>query len=139
MKAHFAAICALLGSGFALTGSFATIRTLAAGFMAARHLMARPDSAPSDLTAVIGETVIAVFSRGVLLLPSAILIYLAFFPLRQRDPTYYSVARLSCYCMLIAFPVGTLAGIVLLMLLRRIKHEMIVPDEHAEKPSSELR
>lgn len=106
--------------------------------MAARHIMARPDSAPSDLAAVIGETVIAVFSCGVLLLPSAILIYVAFFPLRQRDPIYYSVTRLSCYCMLIAFPVGTLAGIVLLMQLRRIKDERVVSDKHAGKPSSEL-
>lgn len=138
MKTHFAAICALLGSGFAFTGSFAAIRTLVAGFTAARHCIATPDSAPSDLTAIIGETIIAVFSRGVLLLPAAILIYLAFFPLRLRDPIYYAATRLSCCCMMIAFPVGTLAGFVLLMLLRRIKREMIVSDKQAEKPSSEL-
>jgi hypothetical protein len=139
MKANFAAVCALLGSGLALTGFFAVIRTLSMGFMAASRLMTMPDIAPSDLTAVIGETIIAIFSRGVLLLPSAVLIYLAFFPLRQRNPIYYSIARLSCYSMLIAFPVGTLVGIVLLMLLRRIKHELIIADKQSKKTSSGLQ
>jgi ABC-type sulfate transport system permease subunit len=119
MKSHLAAVAAVIGIGLALSGSIAVVRTIWFGVQSAITVVPAPD--PSQLAAIIGETIIAVFSRGVLLLVPAIIIYLAFFTFGQRDRSYLSAARLSCVAMMVGVPIGTLAGIILYFMLGRLQ------------------
>jgi hypothetical protein len=125
MKSHVAAITAVIGIGLAFTGSVAIVRTIWFGVQSAITVFPAQD--PSLLAAIMGETIIAVFSRSVLLLVPVIIIYLAFFTLGQRDRSYISAARFSCLAMMLGIPIGTLGGIILYFLLGRLQRrtEMI--------------
>ncbi len=125
MKSHLSAICAVLGIGFVFTSSLAAIRTIVDGISASRQVMSLPGSDPSQLSAVIGETIIAFISRGFIAIIPAMLIYLALVPLRERDQSFYTGARLASYCLLVMFPFGTLCGIILLVMLRRRRLEFV--------------
>jgi hypothetical protein len=112
MTSHVSFICAILGIGFAFTSSLAGIRTIVDGVFASRHVMTLPGSDPTQLTAVIGETIIAFVSRGFIAIIPALLIYLALVPFRQREQWFYSCARLTSYCLLILFPFGTIIAAI---------------------------
>lgn len=104
MKSHVSAITAVIGIGLALSGSIAVVRSIWFGVQFAVTVVPDPD--PSQLAATIGETIIAVFSRGVLLLVPAIIIYLAFFTFGQRGRSYLSAARLACSAMMVGVPIA---------------------------------
>lgn len=136
MKSHVSFICAILGIGFAFTSGLAGIRTILAGLSAAQQLMMLPSSEPAELTAIIGETIIALTSRGFIAIIPALLIYLALAPFRQREQWFYSCSRLASYCLLILFPFGTICGIILLVMLRRRRAEFVRGEEISAEPSA---
>jgi hypothetical protein len=131
MKSHVSAITAVIGIGLALSGSIAVVRSIWFGVQFAVTVVPDPD--PSQLAAIIGETIIAVFSRGVLLLVPAIIIYLAFFTFGQRGRSYLTAARLACLAMMVGVPIGTLAGIILNFKLGRLQRRSdMIPDATAD-------
>ncbi|WP_395744139.1 hypothetical protein [Prosthecobacter sp.] len=123
MKSPFPTICAVLGIGFAFTSTLASLQTLVHGITASRQVAATHGNDPAQLSAVIGETIIALISRGVIAIIPALLLYLALVPLRLRKPWFYSGAHVAACCLLIMFPFGTVCGGMLLVMLRRRRPE----------------
>jgi hypothetical protein len=113
----------------------AGIRTIVEGVNAPQHVITLPGSDPTQLAAIIGETIIAFTCRGIIAIIPAILIYLALVPFRQRKQWFYSLARLASYCLLLLFPFGTIFGGILLVMLRRRRPEFVQPVTPSEIPS----
>jgi predicted branched-subunit amino acid permease len=135
MKSYFSAIFAILGIGLSITGSLAGIRTIVDGVFASWHVITLPGSDPAQLGAIIGESIIAFTCRGIIAVIPAMLIYLALGPFRQRKQWFYSWARLASYCLLILFPIGTICGCILLVMLRcrRSEFEQLGRTAHAHQ------
>jgi CBS domain containing-hemolysin-like protein len=112
-------VIGVIGICLALLNCIAVIRTIAEGFMIAQQVVTIPDSSPSQLAAVIGETIIAVSSRGLFAILPAILIFIALVPLRLRERWFYRGAFASSIYFILVPPFATIFGIVLLILLRR--------------------
>lgn len=135
MKSRVSAICAILGIGFAFTGSLAGIRTIWAGVLDAWQVISLPSSEPTQLAAVIGEAIITFVSSGFIVIIPAMLIFLALGPFRQRGHWFYSWSRPASYCLLILFPFGTVCGTILLVMLRRSRFEFVRSETLSETPA----
>lgn len=135
MKFTVSAICAILGIAFAITSCIAGVRTIVDGVYASQHVISSPGSDPSQLAAIIGETIIAFVCRGIIALIPAILIYVALVPFRLRKQWFYSGARLASYCLLLLFPLGTICGCIFLAMLRRRRSEFARSGSLSEIPS----
>lgn len=139
MKPRIATILAVLGIGLAFTGSLATIITMWDGFQMAASLAGGLTANSSQLSALIAETIVAVFTRGVLLLLPAILLYLAFFPLGQKDTGYFRTAKFASIAMMLAVPVGTVAGGILYFMLRRLQRRDSVSSQICVTPKPDTQ
>lgn len=135
MKSRVSGICAILGIGFAFTGSLAGLRTIWDGVLEARQVISLPSSDPTQLAAVIGEAIIAFVSIGFIVIIPAMLIVLALGPLRQRGYWCYSWSRPASYCLLFLFPFGTVCGTILLVMLRRSRSEFVRGETLSEPPA----
>ena len=108
-----------IGIGFALLNCIAVMRTIAEGITVAQQVMAPRNSNVSLLAAVIGETLVAVSSRGVFAILPALLILIALIPLRLRERWFYRCAFASSIYFVLVPPFATIYGIVLLIALKR--------------------
>lgn len=125
MKPTASVIVAILGVGFALMDFFAVAKTLYECFANSRQIIALPGADPSQLAAVIGETIIAVVCRGLFAILPASLLYVALVPMRLRAGWFYSCTRIASFYFLLVVPFATVYGIILLIALRRRRSEFI--------------
>ena len=106
----------IIGLCLALLSCLAVMRTIVAG---AQQSIALPDHEVSQLGVVIGETIVAVSSRGLFAILPALLIYIALVLLRLRAPWFYRGAYASSIYFILVPPFATIYGIVLFIALRR--------------------
>ena len=119
MRSISSFVVGIFGLFFALLNCIAVIRTIVAGVTIAQQVMALPDSNVSRLGAVIGETIVAVSSRGLFAILPALLIYIALVPLRLKERWFYRGVYVSSIYFILVPPFATIYGIVLLIALRR--------------------
>ena len=103
---------------FTILNGIAVVRTLMNGYSLTREVARNPTD-PAQLTAVIGETMIAVITQGFLAIIPATLLYLALGPVRLRRRWFHTCALICALYFLLLMPFGTIYGIVLLVALRR--------------------
>lgn len=125
MKSIKSVIVALLGLCFVLLSCISVTRTLLNGYSVAQEMSVQVGLEPSRLAAVIGETLIALASLGLIAILPALLLYVALGPMRLRTGWFYSCAFLSSLYFLVLFPFGTIYGIILLVALRRRRGEFL--------------
>lgn len=123
MKSVIAFIVAILGVVLSVTCCSAALKTITEGIDASREVMTLRGADPSQLSAVIGETLIALASRGLLAIVPAVLLYAALAGFRVRSRWFYSCATLAAVFFLFLPPFATIYGIILLVALRRRKSE----------------
>ena len=130
MKSVISVICAVLGIGLALLDSAAGIKTIVDLVFAAANLAKETGLGdPAQLSALIGEAIIAFVTRGVAAIVPTMLICVALGPLSLREHWFYFWARLAAWSLLILFPVGTICWIVILLMVKGKKAEF--PDSGA--------
>lgn len=115
------AVSIIVGAGgiiFTVLNAVAVVRTLMSGYSLTR-VVTRNLTNPAQLSAVIGETLIAVICRGLLAIIPATLLYLALGPLRLRRRWFHTCALICALYFLLLMPFGTIYGVVLLVALRR--------------------
>ena len=115
MKSIASVVVGIVGLCLTLLSCLAVTRTIVAGAQQAAHL----DGGVSRLGGVIGETIVAVSSRGLFAILPALLIYIALVPLRLRERWFYRGAYASSIFFVLVPPFATIYGIVLLIALRR--------------------
>jgi hypothetical protein len=123
MQTTLAFIVALLGVALSITNCSAVINTILDAIAASRALMNSPSPDPSLLSAVIGETIIAIVCHGLLAIVPAALLYAALAGFRLRQEWFYSCTRVAAVYFLYVPPFATIYGIILLVALRRRKAE----------------
>ncbi|WP_395751761.1 hypothetical protein [Prosthecobacter sp.] len=127
MKSAIALTVAILGVLLSMANGYAVLKTTHAGTSAAQAFMRSPAPDPSHLSAIVGETIIAVTSHGFLAIIPATLLYVALAVLRVRQRWFYSCTTVAAIYFLLVPPFATLYGIILLVALRRRKSEFGVP------------
>lgn len=123
MKFITSIVVGIIGIGFTVLNCFSVMRTITEGVMMAKRLTALPTRDASQLSAVIGETVIAVSCCGMLTILPALLIYITLVPLRLRSRWFYRWAFASSIYFILVPPFATILGLILLTALRRRRSE----------------
>ncbi|MFZ2282166.1 MAG: hypothetical protein WAW39_30500 [Prosthecobacter sp.] len=135
MKVAIAFIVSILGLALSLTNCLAVVKTILDGVHSSRVLMNLTAPDPSQLGAIIGETMIAVASHGFLAIVPATLLYVALVGFRIRKGWFYSCTKLAAVYFLFVLPFATAYGIILLVALRRRKSEFGSVTKTAAKAS----
>jgi hypothetical protein len=91
---------------------------------------------PSQLSAAIGEVLIATFVGMLIALIGAVLMLVAVFSCRYRSPWLFWLFIVLGLLYLLAFPLGTLIGVVFLVVALTKRLEFLPPSPNRQ--SSEL-
>ncbi|MBN8420564.1 MAG: hypothetical protein J0L73_16730 [Verrucomicrobia bacterium] len=134
VKNSIAYLFAILGLALSVTNASAVVNVLWNGIASSRALMSSSEGDPSHLSAIAGETIIAVASHGLLAIVPTALLYMALTGFRLRQRWFYSCARMAAVYFLFVPPFATVYGIILLVALRRRKSEF-ASNAHAAPPS----
>lgn len=116
----------VVGILFTILNGLAVVGVVLNGYSLTRAAVRRLAD-PTELMAVIGETIIAVVSLGFLAIIPAALLYLALGPLRLRRRWFHPCALTCALYFLLLMPFGTIYGIVLLVVLRRRRAGFAAP------------
>lgn len=144
VRSYISTFIAVLGVLFSLTNFLAMIGVIRNG-ISQSIVLVLTCGGTGQLSAVIGETIIAIASLGFLALLPAVLLYIALGPLRLRAKWFYSCTLIASIYFLVMIPFATVFGIVLLVALRRRRGEFINDSTHPEidpeylSPDSEHR
>lgn len=76
---------------------------------------------PAEMGAIMGEAIIIVASRGLFALVPATLLFIAWVPLHYRPRWFHRAILAAGFYFTQLFPIGTVTGILLLVLVRRNK------------------
>ena len=125
-RGHWFAIIGALMQIAPVLGMIATVAWMVRSF-AALNTSPSGTSDPSQLGALIGEALIATFVGMLISLVGAILLLLAVFPMRYRSPWLYWLLILLGSLYLLAAPLGTIIGIVFLLVASTKRQEFFPP------------
>ncbi len=90
---------------------------------------------PSQLSAIIGEVLIATFVGMLIALIGAIMLLVAVFSMRYRSPWLFCLLIVLGALYLLAFPLGTIIGVVFLV-VALTKRQEFVPTLSNEVPTA---
>ena len=91
---------------------------------------------PSQLSAAIGEVLIATFA-GMLIAPvGAIMLLVAVFSMRYRSPWLFWLLIVLGALYLLAFPLGTIIGVVFLVVALTKRQEFLPPLPSDQPPAT---
>jgi len=119
---YMATFIAMLGILCAMIDALAVMGTIRNGISQSK-VVVMSGGDPTQLSAVIGETIIGIGTLSILALLPAVLLYIALGPMRLRTKWFYSCTSIASIVFLVTIPVATVCGIILLVALRRRRRE----------------
>lgn len=134
-----------LGKKLALTGAFlqlgpviGVVGTVIGMMRAFDTLAAQGIGDPQRLSANISEVLIATIAGLALGVIGLVFLCIALFGCRYRAEWFFWFLVIYGALLLLGFPVGTVAGIVVLVSCLTLRHEFLKPDEPGRNSQTQL-
>ncbi len=130
-SSYISTFIAMIGVLFAIVSCFAVIGTIRNGISQSK-IVVLSSGDPTQLAAVVGETIIGIATLSFLALLPAVLLYIALGPMRLRAKWFYSCTLIASIAFLVMIPFATVCGIILLVALRRRRSEFFNDYSHSK-------